>query len=115
MGRKVFKESVRGRGDLAGVFEHDGETSYFYLVDFKTTKGMKIVDAIHIATGPLPFRDAQIEIRWSTAEDRTGLFLAGTQWAVFNVVQGTKFGGGYSTERAPDIPESEQLSLGKSH
>jgi len=35
-------------GDLAGVFEGDGETAYFYLYDQRRSKADMVVDAIHI-------------------------------------------------------------------
>jgi hypothetical protein len=115
MVREVFKESVRSRGDLAGVFEHDGETSYFYLVDLTATEGTKIRDAIPIATEPLALVDDEVEICWSPSQDRVGLFLAGVLWAVFNVIRNAKFGGRYRVGSVPDIPEGERFARGVPH
>jgi hypothetical protein len=43
MQKEIFVSSVRSTGDLAGVFEYDGETGYFYLYRAKGASGKKIM------------------------------------------------------------------------
>jgi hypothetical protein len=38
---EMFESASRANGDLAGVFEYDGETGYFYLYETKETRGKK--------------------------------------------------------------------------
>jgi hypothetical protein len=100
MSRELFDQAVRRAGDLAGVFEYDGETGYFYLYD----TGNKILDAIHILTGDSEMSAEDVEVRWDDNEFRVALFLRGTQWAVFNVSSGEKHGGNYRPDAKPQIP-----------
>lgn len=44
---EMFVESVGRSGDLAGVFEYDGETGYFYLYRIGDG-GSKVLDSIHV-------------------------------------------------------------------
>jgi hypothetical protein len=110
MTKELFESATRENGDLAGVFEYDGETGYFYLYDVTARKGHKIVDFIHIFTGrntELTPTDALV--RWDNAQQRVGLFLRGVQWAVFNPASGTKHGGGYRVDGSPNIPPQEVI------
>jgi hypothetical protein len=106
MDADCFEQALRQAGDLAGVFEYDGETGYFYLYDNRK-KHQKIIDAIHIVTGLFNMKAGEIEIRWDNGEVRVGLFLRGIQWAVFNVESNSKFGGGFSPKGSPQIPSTE--------
>lgn len=55
---EMFQSAVRSSGDLAGVFEYDGETGYFYL--YQTgAMGNKILSANHILTGPADFEESR--------------------------------------------------------
>ncbi len=36
---EIFDSCVREKGDLAGVFEYDGEAGYFYLYETKRGQG----------------------------------------------------------------------------
>jgi hypothetical protein len=103
----IFDSCVRGRGDLAGVFEYDGETGYFYLYEVGSPAGQKVVDSIHIFTGEPDFEEADVEIRWDAHEEKVGLFIRGTLWALFDPRRGEKHGGNYqaaTTFPAPSIP-----------
>ena len=48
---EIFESSVRSAGDLAGVFEFDGDTSYFYLYRVDASEGNKVLDAIKVSVG----------------------------------------------------------------
>src|SRR6185312_4090809 len=107
MGSELFDSAVRTRGDLAGVFEYDGDTAYFYLYDVARPPDKKIVGSIHVFSGRSSLRRRDVEVRWDNEEDRVALFLRGEQWAVFNVATGKKYGGNYSPDTKPQIPSSD--------
>jgi len=104
---ELFESAVRGKGDLAGVFEYDGEAAYFYLYDASGNDAQKVIDSIHVFSGPTDLEDADVEVRWDDAGRRVGLFLRGVQWAVFNSASGAKFGGSYDPGARPEIPDGE--------
>ena len=102
MTTELFSSSARIHG-LSGVFEYDGETSYFYLVDHSKEHRGAIVDAIHVTSSPPDFRQVEIRICWDRQQNLIGLFLHGELWAAFNT-RGEKFGGDYRPGTKPQIP-----------
>jgi len=58
---EIFKSATRSAGDFSGVFEFDGDTSYFYL--YRLHAERRIVDAIHVCSGAPDFEESEIEIR----------------------------------------------------
>ena len=110
MTTEIFDSSVRCPGDLAGVFEYDGENADFYLYDDTREENQKILSVIHVLSGNSDLTSQDVEVRWDDTETRVALFLRGTQWAVFNVVTGEKYGGNYSPHVQPQIPPGEILS-----
>lgn len=107
MSSGIFESAVRASGDLAGVFEHDGETAYFYLYRLSDGRPERVVDSLHVFSGATDLRDADVTVRWDRCGSKVGLFLRGVLWAVFNPSHGTKFGGGYGATRSPSIPDAE--------
>ena len=101
---EIFESSVRGAGDLAGVFEHDGDTGYFYL--YKTTAGKdrRVLGAIRVVVGTADFSEQDISVRWDDKESKVGLFIRGHLWAVFDTETTSQFGGDYRPTAAPAIP-----------
>jgi hypothetical protein len=81
---EIYESQTRTGGDLAGVFEFDGEVSYFYLYAVKDNGSLKIGAAIKILTGPPDFRAADISIRWDPSEEFVGLFIEGRFRAAFD-------------------------------
>jgi hypothetical protein len=65
---EIFDSAVRSRGDLAGVFEYDGETAYFYLYDQRLPKKHLVVDAIRITSRQPDFGKADIRVEWDSGE-----------------------------------------------
>jgi hypothetical protein len=104
MSDEIFESCVRSGGDLAGVFEHDGETGYFYLYNVGGDTGEKIVDAIRVVSGEVDFRGSDISVRWDEGEERVGLFIRGVLWAVFDPGRGLKHGEGYGPGAEPSLP-----------
>ena len=104
---EIFHSGVRSRGDLAGVFEYDGETGYFYLYDTGKQRGHKILDAIHVISGELDFTDADVVIRWDRPEQKVGLFIRGKLWAAFDGRHRLKYGGNYRFGAQPNLPPEE--------
>lgn len=92
---EIFDSAVRSTGDLAGVFEYDGETGYFYLYMTEGEQGHKILDSIHIFSGESDFGETDISVRWDMGEEMVGLFIKGALWAVFDTCQRISHGGNY--------------------
>ena len=53
MPNDIFDSCLRSAGDLAGVFEHDGETGYFYL--HRAAPSSEVLDHIHIVNAEIDF------------------------------------------------------------
>lgn len=111
MTEEIFESSVREKGGLAGVFEYDGETGYFYLYSVSDDDQLRIVDHIHILSGSTDLVATDISIKWDALGDRAALFLKGVQWAVFNSGTGKKFGGNYRSDGSPEIPPEESVHI----
>lgn len=107
MTEELFDSAVRGKGDLAGVFEYDGDTGYFYLYDVSREDQQRIVDSIHVVSGATDLTESDITVQWDDRGNRVALYLKGVQWAVFNAATGHKFGGDYRTGGSPAIPPEE--------
>ena len=100
----MWDSAVRSHGDMAGIFEFDGDTSYFYLYSTTEPDDAKIKGAIHIATGIPNFAQADIGIRWTEDEDFVGLFFRSQLWAAFDCNTGAKYGGNYKAGDRPMMP-----------
>jgi hypothetical protein len=102
---EICESALRTTGDLAGVFEYDGETGYFYLYLEKVSEGQKVVASIRVLTGNADFQQEDISIDWDTDEKMVGLFIRGQVWAVFEGQSRAKYGGNYKPHSQPLIPE----------
>ena len=109
---EIFDSCVRSTGDLAGVFEYDGETCYFYLYEPEQGGSGKVIGSIHVLTGVPDFADADVSIRWDIKEQKVGLFIRDRIWAVFDSAQGLKFGGGYRAGARPLLPPEATVGFG---
>jgi hypothetical protein len=87
---EMFKSSTRSAGDLAGVFEFDGDVSCFYLFRVDAVEGKGIVDATRIGDGDPPFSESEVDVIWSDDESRVVLQVAGTSVAFFECSKGKK-------------------------
>src|SRR5690606_36751720 len=101
---EIFDSVLRARGDLAGVFEFDGETGYFYLYATNGSEGQKVADSIHIVAGNPAFDASDVSFRWDLKDEKVGLFIRNTLWAVFDCRRRTKFGGGNMPGGQPSVP-----------
>lgn len=101
---EMFESALRTKRDLAGVFEHDGETGYFYLYETKAAEGQKVVGAIHVLTGNTDFQEKDILVQWDALEGLVGLFIRGQLWAAFDGKTHAKYGGNYCANTQPSIP-----------
>jgi len=108
---EVFESSVRSKGDLAGVFEHDGETGYFYLYETSAPEGRKVIGALHVLSGPCALRAADVEIRWADDGSVVGLFIQGRVWAVFDTTTGAEYAGNFATGIGPTLPDRVAAAL----
>jgi hypothetical protein len=102
---EMFEIAVRANRDLAGVFEYDGETGYFYLYEMKGDEGQKVISAIHLITGIPDFREEDISILWDSLERMVGLFIKGRLWAAFDAITKASYGGNYRENAQSLIPE----------
>jgi hypothetical protein len=104
---EIFDSAVRPSGDLAGVFECDEETSYFYLYetgDDGDAGAGRILDSVHVFTGTPDFVQDDIAVRWSADERKVGLFIRGELAAVFDCSSGAKYGARYRPGERPTLP-----------
>ena len=87
-------------GDYSAVFEDDGDTGYFYALDYRSP-GQPIQDAIHIynASDSGDTRSAEVKIGWSADNQSAVLILNGLPYAVFDFA--AKYGYGRSGFPAP--------------
>ncbi len=108
----IFDSSVRSAGDLAGVFEYDGETGYFYLYKTTGNEGEKVLDSIHVVSGEADFSESDLSIRWDHEEQRVGLFIRDVLWAVFDVTRPAKYGGNYRRGSRPSLPPETEQGFG---
>jgi hypothetical protein len=102
---EIFDSSVRSLGDLGGVFEYDGETAYFYLLDHQRAEGQTVVDAIHITSKQPDFGKDDVRVEWDTSETKVGLLIKRELWAAFEA-DGKKYGGNYQPGARPNIPDA---------
>ncbi|WP_153820427.1 DUF2251 domain-containing protein [Polyangium spumosum] len=89
---EIFESCVRSAGDLAGVFEYNGETGYFYLYATGAAGEARVLDAIHVVSGEVSFTASDIAIEWEQGETRVGLFIRGQLRASFDATNMTKLG-----------------------
>lgn len=104
MSNDIFSNSVRSNGDLAGVFEYDGQTGYFYLYRTKVADGPKVIDSLHIVSGRIDFADNDVSILWDRTDTKVALFIKNSMWAVFDSTSGQKFGENYRPNVSPSVP-----------
>jgi hypothetical protein len=101
---EIWHSVLRSAGDIAGVFEFNGETGYFYLYRESAPPNHKVVSAIHILSGAPDFEQKDVSIRWTDGENIVGLFIRSVLWAAFDPANGTKYGGNYQKQGQPEIP-----------
>lgn len=101
---EMFDSAVRSAGDRAGVFEHDGDSGYFYLCETKGQQTKKVTGSIRVVAGTPDFTQEDIEIRWDSTESKVGLFIRRQLWAVFDCETGANFGGDYRPSTQARIP-----------
>lgn len=101
---EIFESAVRSAGDIAGVFEYDGETGYFYLYATGGDARRKVLDSIHILSGDPDFAEADVSVRWDSGEGKVGLFIRGVLWAAFDCGRHSKYGGSYKRGGMPSLP-----------
>lgn len=103
MSTEIFDSSVRSKGDLAGVFEYDGETGYFYLCRAKGDAVEAIIDRVHVISGEPDFGEDDVSVRWDRREEKVGLFIRGQLWTVFDAARQKIHGGAYDSGASPAI------------
>jgi hypothetical protein len=105
----LVESAIRERGDLAGAFEYDGQTGYFYLYDVREEENRKVLAFIRVISGNTDLADLEVSIRWDDRQERVGLFLRGVQWAAFVAPSGAKHGGNCGAHASADIPALQKF------
>jgi hypothetical protein len=100
----MLDSAVRSAGDLAGVFEYDGETSYFYLYEAGGAQGHKVSGAIRVLVGDPGFDETDVSVRWDASETNVGLFICGELYAAFDGDSRAGYGGEYRSDTPMQIP-----------
>jgi len=72
-----YESATRIAGDYAGVFEYDGETSYFYLYRVDANGGQKIVRALNVELKAPQLSDQKITVVWSDNQSTVYLKVGG--------------------------------------
>ena len=111
MSKDVFVAREREPGGLAGVFEYDGETAYFYLYDRARPSGKQIVAASHIKSGKWDLREEDVEVRWSSHGTQVQLFVEAELRAAFDVKTGRAAAVGPGQDK--EFPSHEFLPCSK--
>jgi hypothetical protein len=104
MADEMFDSEIQPAGDLAGVFEYDGDTGYFYLYQESGDSAKKVLAAIRVISVPPDFEEDDLAIRWSADENTVGLFIRGQLWAAFNSETRAEHGGSYQAGAEPKLP-----------
>ncbi len=99
---EVFADAMRSAGDLAGVFEYDGQVGYFYL--YAAGAKRRVLRALHVLSVPCSLGSKRVEVRWGEGETVVGLFIAGQVWAVFDVDAGVEYTGNFQAGVGPALP-----------
>jgi hypothetical protein len=81
---EIFESSVRSSGDMAGVFEFDGETSYFYLYRVDANQEGKVLNAVKVFMDAVDCKQSDVVIKWSSDEKLVFLQLTGQIHAAFD-------------------------------
>lgn len=109
MDDEIFITSTRSKGDFAGVFEYDGETSYFYLYSLDNPDGEKIVGAIGLSQEITKDSGADLSVRWNKQETKVGVFFQNNLLALFNLDLRSKIGR-FAGVTTPNLPNNEPFS-----
>lgn len=100
---EIYISATRSDEDLAGVFESDGDTGYFYLYRNSGPQGKRIAGTIHLFSGAVDIKQDDVSIQWSDDETVVGLFIHRILWAAFDSA-GAKYGGNFQEHAQPGIP-----------
>jgi hypothetical protein len=101
---EIFESQLRSAGDLAGVFEFDGRTGYFYLYTISESQSKRGLGAIRVLTGIPDFKQDDVVICWDAGENKVGLRIRGELWAAFDTDTGAGYGGDYDKIDQAEIP-----------
>jgi len=101
---EIFSSQVRSIGDLAGVFEFDGDTGYFYFYRTTEPQGQKVIGSIRVFSGMPDFEEEDVAVCWDETESKVGLRIRGKLWAAFDATTGAAFGGNYHADSRAEIP-----------
>jgi hypothetical protein len=99
---EIFESCVRSTGDLAGVFEHDGTTGYFYLCEMG--ENQKILGHLRVLVDEPNFLQTDVAVTWDVEEQLVGLFIRDELWAVFDAKARVPYGGDYKAGTSAMLP-----------
>ena len=111
MSENVFEGSVSRNGNFAAAFESDADTAYFYVYRIVNSSEYKVIGEIRMGSRNLGIKSSEIAVHWDATDEKVGLFINGTLWAVFEISSGKKYGGNYRFGGTPRIPPEAQIRL----
>jgi len=85
MSNEIFKSSSRSAGDLAGVFEADDVTAYFYLYAMRPGATPKVLGALNITRFVSGAPEKSISINWDKDQGKCGVFINDNLIALYDV------------------------------
>jgi len=85
----IFVSNVRYGGDLAGVFEQEGPSAYFYLYDLTRAEGDKAVRQLRIGYLPPDLQEEEVDVQWDDDQTIVALFIRKKLRAAFDVRSAT--------------------------
>ncbi len=86
--KEIFLENVRSHEDIAGVYEFDGTSGYFYLHKLEPSK---VIAALEIHRSEPTAED--LALKWDVPERLISLWEKGERKAVYDCETGAIFGG----------------------
>jgi len=101
---EMFDSQLRSIGDLAGVFEFDGDVAYFYLYNTTQPEKKKVLGTIRVLAGTPDFEEEDVAICWDKTESKVGLRIRDKLWAVFDADTGAAYGGNYERGSEAKVP-----------
>jgi len=81
----IFISNVRCGGDLAGIFEQEGSSAYFYLYDLTREEGRKAVRQLRIGYVPPDLQEKDVNVEWDDEQTTVALFIRKKLRAAFDV------------------------------
>jgi hypothetical protein len=99
----IWVQGINAFNTYAGIFEADDDVGWFYLYKIfnpaDVNEKLKVIDAVQVCRGTPDFSDKDCMVQWNDAGTHVSLFIKGSAYAYFDLVEGRGVPGRY-----PDRP-----------